>query len=133
MDGRVPAGLSAGELRRFGLLVGGAFVLLAGLMAWRGHVVPMYIAGALGCALLLGGLAAPKWLGPAYRGWMRFGQALSRVTTPIIMAAMYFLAFMPIGLMMRALGRNPMVRPNGDSYWVTRPEGGRRGDLTRPF
>jgi hypothetical protein len=81
---------------------------------------------------VLAGLVAPGSLGPVYRGWMRFGLALSRFTTPIFLGIMYFLVFLPFGLVMRRF-RQPLVRPVGDSYWVARPESGRRSNLQRQF
>jgi hypothetical protein len=80
------------------------------------------------------GLAVPGRLGPVYRFWMALAHAISRVTTPIVLGIVYFLVIAPIGLAMRAFGRNPLVRPRvRDSYWVMRPPGNRRSDLERQF
>lgn len=133
MDGRVPARLSRAEARRFGLLVGGAFLVLAAVSWWRGHEVPVALFGAVGGLLVLGGLLLPDLLGPVHAAWMGLSRVLSKVTTPIVMAVLYFVVFMPVGLVMRAFGRNALVRPDGESYWVARPDGARRSDLTRPF
>jgi hypothetical protein len=133
MAGRVPAGLTRADKRKFGLTVGAAFVVLAVLAAWRGHHGVAVIPGALGASLVLLGLVAPGILGPTYRVWMAFGFTLSRITTPIILALMYFLVFLPVGILMRAFGRNPMVRPEADSYWISRPEHVRRSNLRRQF
>ena len=40
-------------------------------------------------------------LRPVYRGWMRFGLLLSRVTTPLILGIVFFLVITPIGLVRR--------------------------------
>ncbi len=93
------------------------------------------VFGVTSGLLLLSGLLIPSWLGPVYRGWMGFALLLSKVTTPIFMGIIFFLVMAPIGLVMRLLGRNPVVRQeNAGSFWVPRPEGPkRRSDLTRQF
>lgn len=134
MAKRIPAGLSPAEGRRFGLLVGSAFLLLGGISFWRGHEVAPVVSWVLGGALFAAGLLIPGRLGPAYRGWMGFALVLSKVTTPIVMGAIYFLVFTPMGLIRRALGRNALVRAQSGSYWITRDPGtARRSDLNRQF
>jgi hypothetical protein len=50
------------------------------------------------------------------------------------MGLVYFLSIMPIGLIMRAFGRNPLSRKtHGDGYWVQRAPEERRSDLERQF
>lgn len=130
----IPVRLTAAEGRRFGLVVGSAFLALAALLYWRDARAVASGATALGITLVLGGLLIPARLGPVYRAWMRFGLALSRITTPIFLGIVYYLVFAPIGVVMRALGRNPLARPRGPSTWIAR--GGtndRRGDMRHQF
>jgi len=135
LDAIVPTRLSPAEGRKFAFTVGIAFFVLAGVTFWRGSETVTTLLAMLGGALLLAGVAVPGRLGPVYRAWMRAGLLISRVTNPIFMGLVYFIVFAPIGLGMRLLGRNPVVRdPVGDSFWVTRPAGrGRRSDLKRQF
>jgi hypothetical protein len=115
------------EGRKFGLVVGGAFLLLGGVSHWRGHDVAPIVMWALGGTLMLGGLLIPGHLGPVYRAWMGLAHQISRVTTPIFMGLVYFLVLTPTGLVIRALGRNPLKHASRDgSYWITHessPEG----------
>lgn len=135
MESRVPARLTASEGRKFGLPVGVAFVVLAAIVLWRGHSSLAWGFGSIGGLLLVAGLLIPRRLGPVYRAWMGFALLLSKITNPIFMAIVFFLVIAPIGLVMRLLGRNPVVRTAIDgSFWVTRPEGPRRrSDLKRQF
>ncbi len=134
MAGRVPARLTAAAGRKFGLTVGIAFLVLAGIAFWRDNAVTTYVLGGLGGALALAGLVIPTRLGPVERGWMAIAHAISKVTTPIVMGAMYLVVMTPIGILRRTFGGNPMVhQPSGTSYWHSRPEGKRGGDLTRQF
>lgn len=130
----VPARLTPAEGRKFGLLVGGAFVLLAVLLWRRTHVTGAWIAGGLGVALLLGGLAAPARLGPVYRAWMALAKVISKVTTPIFMSVMFFLVLTPAGFLVRLFGHRPLAhRKDEPTYWHSRPAGSRRGDMDHQF
>lgn len=133
MAERVPARLSAAAGRRFGLTVGGAFVVLAAIAAWRGWPVVSAVAGVLGLGLTIAGLAIPTRLGPVERGWMRLAAVISRVTTPIVMGVLYFVVITPVGLLTRIFGHHPLTRPPGAGVWVARAPGAHRSDLTRQF
>jgi hypothetical protein len=128
----IPARLTAAAGRRFAFTVGAALLVLAGIVAWRGARPVALALGAIGGLLGLAGIVAPTRLGPVERAWYAFAAAISKVTTPIIMGVLYFVVLTPAGLLMRALGYNPLVRPPG-SAWVRRPDGARRSDLERQF
>jgi carbamoyltransferase len=56
------------------------------------------------------GLIAPSSLRPGYRVWMKFGLLLSKITTPIVMAAIFVLIIAPVGIAMRVAKRDPLRR-----------------------
>jgi hypothetical protein len=65
---------------------------------------------------------------------MKLAHLISKVTTPIVMGAMYLLVLTPPGVLRRAFGGNPMVHVAQDaSYWKARPEGRRAGNLSRQY
>jgi hypothetical protein len=131
----VPARLSARAGRRFGLQVGAAFLVLAAIASWRGHPRSAAVFGVLGIALLAGGLIVPSQMDPVYRAWMRLAAAISKVTTPLVMGALYFLVLTPMGLLLRAFGHRPLVPTRGaSSAWVPRDTAqGGRSDLKHQF
>lgn len=134
LESRVPARLTPAEGRKFGLLVGGAFLLLAALLWRRTHVTGATVVGIVGAALVLGGLVAPAQLGPVYRGWMALAKAISKVTTPIFMSIIFFLVLTPAGFLVRLFGHRPLTPPRGaGTYWHSRPDGERRGALDHQF
>ncbi len=134
MAAGVPARLTAAQGRRFGLTVGGAFLVFATIAWWRGHPTTTSVLGGLGGVLSLAGLVIPTLLGPVERAWMQLAHLISKVTTPIVMGVMYLLVLTPVGLMRRAFGGNPMVhKAEGGTYWRSRPAGSRAGNLTRQF
>jgi len=135
MATRVSTGLTAAEGRRFGLTVGAAFLVLSGISWWRGHTVAPVVVGGLALLLISAGLAIPTKLTPVERGWMTLAHAISKVTTPIVMAIIYLVILTPVGLLRRNLGSNPLVHQAGAAgFWKTRPAGARRSpNLRRQF
>jgi hypothetical protein len=129
---RSPARLTPREGRKFALTMAVAFGVLAGIAAWRGSPRATLVFGGLAEAFVLGGLLVPGKLGPVYRAWMGFAHALSRITTPIFMAVVYFLVIAPIAVIRRAVGGNPLRAHHGATGWVDRQQAP-RGDLTRQF
>jgi hypothetical protein len=64
---------------------------------------------------------------------MGMSLALSKVTTPVFMSAVYFIVFTPAAVVMRLLGRNPLARSRRRAtLWVTRAAGP-RSDMERQF
>ena len=123
MADQIPARLTPAEGRRFGLVVGGAFLLFGFVSRWRGHAAAPAVLWGLGGVLVVLGLLVPGRLGPVYRAWMGLAHALSRVTTPIFMGLVYYLVLTPTGLVLRLLGRNPLGRREQDGgFWVARTE-----------
>ena len=131
----IPARLTAAAGRRFGVTVGAAFLVFAGVAFWRGHPTTTTILGTLGAALVLAGLLVPTHLGPVERAWMKLAHLISKVTTPIVMAAMYLVVLTPVAALRRSLGGNPLShQPVRDSYWQSRPENKRRSaSMERQF
>ena len=130
----IPARLSPGEGRRFGLTVGTAFLLVAIVAFWRGRVLPAQLFAGLGAALVILGLVMPRTLIPVHRAWMAMALAISKVTTPIFLGAVYFGVIAPIGLIRRLGGRNRARRSRSKAtFWVSRDSGPVRNDMERQF
>ena len=123
-------------LREFGLLTGAIVAVLFGLFfPWllEGQIPlwPWILAALLGAW----GLIAPESLRPVYNKWMKFGLLLSKITTPIILGVVFFLMILPIGLLMRLFGRDPMARKmekQADSYRIVSHKIPRE-NVERPF
>lgn len=130
----IPARLSRSEARHFGLLVGGAFVVLGGVLWWRGKHAA-WVPAAVGAILVVAGIVAPTLLGPVHRVWMGGAERLSKITTPIVLGVVYFVAITPLGVVRRLLGKNSLDRSlTDDTYWVSRdPKDGAPGRMERQF
>ena len=122
------------ELRSFAFTVGLAFLTIGALLYWRDRRLLAVLPGAVGAALVVAGVAAPRRLGPAHHAWMALALAISRVTTPVFMGLVYFGIVTPLGLVMRLAGRHVLRRaPDAATFWVDRSAGSRRSDLHRQF
>jgi hypothetical protein len=106
--------------RQFGLIVGGIFGLLGGWWVFKGKFeVLAFILLTLGIVLLSLGAVFPRALVLPRRWWMLLAVAISFVTTPIILAILFFLVVSPIGLIKRLTGWDPLGRraASAPSYW----------------
>ncbi len=108
--------------RDFGLMVGGVFLLLALLAAWRSHPWLATLLAFPGGILVLGGLLVPSWLGPVRRRWMAMAAVVGAFNARVILTVAYYLIVTPVGLAMRLFGKDPLDRRlgTGDSYWHRR-------------
>jgi hypothetical protein len=130
---RGPARLSPRDGRAFAFTLTGAFAVLAAVSWVRGHPRPLAVFAAIAVLLLLAGLLVPTRLGPVRDAWMGMAHAISRVTTPVFMGAVYFLVITPIGVIRRLLGGHPLRGSHGKaSGWVDR-RGNPPRDLRRQF
>lgn len=109
-------------LRDFGLITGGLFAGIFGLLLpfMVGYTFPLWPWAVCG-VLVLWAFIAPMSLNPVYRVWTRIGMAIGAVVVRVVLGAVFFLVFTPIGLIMRARGHDPMARnfdADAESYRV---------------
>lgn len=123
-------------LRDFGLTSGAIVAVLFGLLIpWLMErefpLWPWIVCGVLVAWSLI---AAPT-LRPVYRGWMRFGIVMSRVTVPVIMSLVFFVVVTPLSLIRRLLTGDQFNKRRDPSLDTYRSPSERRKpqDLKRPF
>ena len=115
--------VDAKQLRHFAFLVGGIFLFISVWpVIWREESVRLW---ALIPALILIplGIIAPSLLRPIYKGWMAVGHVLGWVNTRLLLGILYYGLIVPMGMVMRMIGRDPMRRQyvrDTDSYRVLR-------------
>jgi len=123
------------ELRNFGLMVGGIFLVI-GLwpMVWRGEGIRLWAIG-LGGLLIPLGLLMPAVLAPVFKVWMKVGHVLGWINTRIILGALFYGLITPMGVVMRLFGWDAMRRVlvrDVESYRVVR-QPRPRTHMTRQF
>ena len=111
--------------RSFGWTFTGVFTLVAFFQPW---------VLALAAATALVTMIRAHWLAPFKRAWMKFGELLHHVVSPVVLGLIYFGVFTPVAIVMRAFGRDAMCRrfePARPSYWVRRDPPGPPDDSFR--
>jgi hypothetical protein len=110
--------------RGFGITFAVVFALMA-LWLWLRKDLPLWAVAslALSLATLAAAYLAPTALRPFNLLWFRFGMLLHHIVTPVIMGLLFFLVVTPMGIVMRALGKDFLrLRrgPDAGSYWIDR-------------
>jgi hypothetical protein len=118
------------EGRIFALTVAGGFLAVALLAMRRGRYRVEDTALVLSAIGVIAALLIPGRLGPARRAWMKLGEAIGYVTTPIVMAVLYYAIVTPIATV-RRLARQR--RPAMESGWHQRPPVPPRERMERQF
>ena len=124
MDVKNSADISKRDLRSFGLIMALMIGLIFGVLLpwlWSGQYRTWpWIAGAL---FALPALVCPAVLKWPYIAWMKIGGVLGRVNTVIILGLAYVFVFTPIGLILRLIGKDTLMkrwRENVQSYRVVK-------------
>ena len=113
---------SAHKLRKFGLTVGGAFLVFGALRGYLHYGNLAIVLLGIGGVLIAFGLAFPTALAPVEKAWMALAHVLAFINTRIILTLLFYLVFTPIGLIARMV-KDPLDRKLHDgntSYWFRR-------------
>lgn len=120
--------------RSFGWLFVTVFLFLAGLRWYRGGSgsgIWLLVGAAALLAVIT--LAAPGLLTPLNRAWMKFGEILGRIVSPIVLGVIFYLLITPFALVTRLFGRDSLrLKPRQvTSYWLDRSPPGPPPDSLR--
>jgi hypothetical protein len=126
--------------RAFGLTVGGILGLLGLYRLLLRPEGPDWVALAVlasASVLLILGAVAPLLLAPLNRAWTKLGLLLGKIVTPVVLLLIYGLTIVPLGLVRRALGHDPLQLrrdPEATTYWIERsPPGPAPPTMTNQF
>ncbi len=128
--------VKVGSERSFGLVFTAVFLIVAFWPLLDGEAIRWW---SIGVAAVLAAISFvyPAALKPLNRVWFAFGQLLHKITTPVIMALLFYGAIVPTGLLMRLLGKRPLplvFEAERDSYWIERqPPGPSPDSMPRQF
>jgi hypothetical protein len=119
--------------RSFGLVFAGFFAVVGGVQLWSQAEAWIWWFGVAGLFLAIAWLR-PGLLAPLNRLWTRLGLLLFRVVNPIVMAILFYLVVVPVGLTMRLSGKDPMNRRHDSTartYWISRDPPGPAPDTMK--
>jgi hypothetical protein len=116
--------------RNLGVTFAVVLALIAALKLYRGDAAAIYWLAAaavfLACAYLW---TTP--LRPLNLVWHRLGLILFAVVSPIVMGVVFYTTVVPVGLLMRRAGKDPLrlkFDPAARSYWIERDPPGPAGE-----
>ena len=133
MDGGGDSAPPPGSERKFGFLFALVFAIVALLPLWQSHPVRWW-ALVIGGVFLAATLFAPQFLKLPNLLWFRFGELLHRIISPVVLGLVFFTTVTPIGLLMRAFGKDVLSLKRRDdlsSYWIERE--GPASDMKNQF
>ena len=108
--------------RSFGVTVGGVAVVASAYLWWRGSVQIAGVVGTAGLALVILGLLAPRALYWPSFVWWKLIHVLGFINARIILTVLFTLLLVPIGLLWRLTGKDPLGRRRGRaSGWSAYP------------
>jgi len=108
--------------RSFGFLFTVVFALLAGWFYYRGRSfwdICVWVSGGF----LVVTLVLPRILRPLNFLWMKLGDLLGRIVSPIVLGIIFYGAVTPFALVMKLAKRDALSRrfdAGARSYWISR-------------
>lgn len=113
------------EIKNFTVILGGVIILLAGLAAWYGSGVTLFVSeGIIGIGLILCGIFLPNAARPFYKVWMIGAMLLGWFSTRIILLVAFFFVVTPLAIVSKLAGKrflNAAWDKEASTYWERRP------------
>jgi len=108
-------------------------VLVLAVLVWyrvSRHAFLLWVAGGL----VLIGLFLPVLADGIHRVWMKLAELLGGITSRVLLTVIFFIVFVPLGLISRLLGKNDLlVPPTGRSFFKVKDHLYTREDLENPW
>jgi len=114
--------VKSGSERSFGLVFTVVFVIIGFWPLLDGENIRAW-ALVVGMIFALAAFFIPAALKPLNKAWFKFGLLLHKIINPVIMGFLFYLTIMPIGLIMRMLGKdilNLRIDKSSPTYWIRR-------------
>ena len=118
--------------KNFGLFFAAVFALLSAYAAYFDASGEVKAYGWLFAGVVVGFIAlfAPDVLAPFNKAWMKLGELMGKVVSPLVLGTIFFVLITPIALVTRVFGRDVLrlKRANVQSYWIERTPPGPAGE-----
>jgi hypothetical protein len=107
----------------FGLFFAGFFVFLSIYCFYIGKSNAVVLSWLISAATLgLIALVSPSLLSPFNCGWMKLGELLGNVISPVVLGVIFFMFVTLVALISRFFGRDELrlKKVSVSSYWIDR-------------
>ncbi len=107
--------------RSFGILFFLVFLLISVWPTLSGNSIKVW-ALVISLVFLSLGILNSSILNPLKSGWIKLGEVLGKIVSPLVMGLIYFIIITPIGIFMRLIGKDLLnLKLNNDkTYWIKR-------------
>jgi len=109
---------------KFGFALGGILLVLALI---KGFLLEWWIVAGIcalsGCALIAAAFFHPSYLEKPKALFLKIAPLMARIMNPVLMGFIFVICFIPAGLILKALKRDPLHRaynPYATTYWKKR-------------
>ena len=108
--------------KRFGFFFASVFFLTSCYLYLERVITASYLCATLSFLFLIVTLWKPDLLRPLNKLWMLFGLFLGMIISPIVLGAIFFGLFTPVGLLMRLFGRDELRLHfiKKKTFWIAR-------------
>jgi len=123
-DNRSYIKIKIGSERSFALIFAVVFLIISLYPLRYGEDIRIW-ALLIVIFLLFVGIFFPKFLVVPNKLWFKLGLILGAIVAPIIMAIVFFITVMPIGIILRLLNKDILhqkIKKSTESYWIKRKE-----------
>ena len=109
---------------KFGFFFTFVFLIAASYFFLNDSIIMAYVFFTLAVALLLTTFVNDDTLLPLNKLWMRFGQLIGMIISPIVLGIIFFALVTPYSLVMRLFGRDELRLMLGKrkSHWKPREQ-----------
>ena len=122
--------VKASSNRAFGWVFVAVFAIIGAWPLLSGGTLHWWSLITAGVILLIT-MVAPALLALPNRLWLRFGLALNRIISPVVLAFLFYVVVTPMGALMRLFGKDNLRLSRSEtdgSYWIKRDPPGPKPD-----
>jgi Saxitoxin biosynthesis operon protein SxtJ len=117
--------------RSFGILFAITFFILSGFGAYNyAAIAAIQLSLIAAIFFTLAAFFFPRTLSPLNKAWMKLGELMGKVVSPLTLGVIFFLMITPVAMIGRLFGRDQLrlKRLEVCSYWIQRVPQGPDGD-----
>lgn len=108
--------------RNFGVVFGTIFSFIGLYLTWTQSQIS-WATFSIAAAFFLMAAFRPSLLKKPNQLWFQFGMLLGSIIAPVVMALVYISTIVPLGLLLRALGKDLLgtaLDSDAKTYWIER-------------
>lgn len=109
------------KLKKFGIILAIILFLIGAINLYRNNVFPALVLWIIDLFVIVAVVLNPVLLKPFYASLLFVSHKIGWINTRLLLIAVYYFIFFPMGLIMRILRKDPLNRKlerQNNSYWI---------------